>query len=354
MNKFLTILVLFVTPFFLKGQIYPAKEWAILENPDEEGWNIDNLIQLRQYIIDSSAVTGAMFIHKGKVIMDFGDLEETSYIASCRKSVLAMIYGPYVKDGTIDLDKTLAELGMDDVQGLSKQEKQATIRHLIQARSGVFHPASNGGDFLDFAPERGSKKPGEYWLYSNWDFNAAGYIFEQESGKNIYDEVERLLVEPLEMQDWDREEQRKSGDTTRSRYQAYHMWFSTRDLARLGYLMLCNGKWKDQQVLDPDWVKEMTSSYSTYEELNANVPSFGESAYDYGYGYMWWLWPDHKHPNLKGGYSALGAWGQSITVFPAIDLIVAFKTKSAYRRATPGMVRYEIARRAAVAYEGKH
>ena len=29
-------------------------------------------------------------------------------------------------------------------------------------------------------PERGSQRPGTYMLYSNWDFNAAGAVFEQE------------------------------------------------------------------------------------------------------------------------------------------------------------------------------
>src|SRR2546422_8464196 len=30
----------------------------------------------------------------------------------------------------------------------------------------------------------------------------------------------------------------KSGDATRSQYPAYHMWYSTRDMARIGLLML--------------------------------------------------------------------------------------------------------------------
>lgn len=346
---FLTWILSLGSPAF--SQVYPDNQWKEWEHPEKEGWNMEKLDKVGQYIIDSSYLTGLIVIQHGKMVGSYGDLQETSYIASCRKSVLAMIYGPHVKNGTIQLSKTLEELGMDDVQGLSKEEKQATIRHLIQARSGVFHPASNGGDFLDMAPERGSKKPGEYWLYSNWDFNAAGHIFEQETGENIYDEVERILVKPLNLQDWSRSEQQKSGNTNRSRYKAYHMWFSTRDMARLGYLMLRKGKWKDQQILDPAWVDEMTATYSSYEELNTNVPFFGEAGYDYGYGYMWWLWPDHKHPNLKGGYSALGAWGQSITVFPAIDVVIAFKTKSVYRRATSGEVRYEIARRIAEAFE---
>src|SRR5207253_3580003 len=138
---------------------------------------------------------------------------------------------------------------LEDVGGLLPIEKKATILNLLTARSGVYHPASTLGDAHLQAPNRGSVKPGSFWLYSNWDFNIAGYILEKETGKNFYDLVDSLLVKPLHMQDWKREIQHTYGDSTRSIYPAYQMWFSTRDMARIGYLMLKNGKWKDQQVI---------------------------------------------------------------------------------------------------------
>ena len=120
-----------------------------------------------------------------------------------------MLFGKYVDSGVIDLDKTLEELNIDDVSPLLPIEKQATIKDLISARSGVFLSGSNGGDFRRYAPERGSVKPGDLWLYSNWDFNAAGYIFEQETKQDIYDDIEAQLAIPLQMQDWDKTLQTK-------------------------------------------------------------------------------------------------------------------------------------------------
>ncbi len=128
--------------------------------------------------------------------------------------------------------------------GLLPVETKATIKDLLTARSGVYHPASNEGDATSMAPKRGSVKPGSFWLYNNWDFNMAGYILEQQTGKSIYALIDSILAEPLHMQDWKIAAQRKTGDSTRSKYLAYHMWFSTRDMARLGYLMLRKGKWK--------------------------------------------------------------------------------------------------------------
>ena len=276
---------------------------------------------------------------------------ENSYIASCRKSVLSMLYGQYVEDGTIDLNKTVADLGIDDVEGLLPREKQASIQDIISARSGVYHPEGYPGGMQQYAPDRGSVEPGSYWLYSNWDFNVAGYIFEQETGKNIYDEVERKLAIPLHMQDWKRSLQNKQGDTTISRYLAYPMWFSTRDMARIGQLMLNRGRWNGKQIISESWVEEMLKQRTTAEELNANVPVFEGTGVHFGYGYMWWLWEKTEDPRFAGAYSARGAMGQNITVFPAIDVVVAFKTKAAYRRRNSTTVRLELLKRVPLMYQ---
>ena len=330
----LTLLLTAVKPpLGAQTAVFPAEEWG--EIPDEEvepmGWSYDTLVRAWRYTRDSTNATGLYIVTGGKRLMEFGDVEELSYLASCRKSVLAMLYGKYIAEGKIDLDKSLADLGMDDHQGLLPHEKQATIRDLISARSGIYHPASNGGDNQADAPDRGSQKPGAYYLYNNWDFNAAGAIFERESGRDIFDALQKDLAEPLQFQDFRREEQRKLGDLERSRYPAYHMWLSTRDMARLGLLMLHKGSWKGRQIIPADWVEESVSVITPSEEMNPGRLRNGE----FGYGYMWWVWDGPAVPEaLQGAYSARGAYGQYITVIPKLDLVVALKTNSVYRRAT--------------------
>ena len=50
---------------------------------------------------------------------------------------------------------------------------------------------------------------------------------------------------------------------------------------------------------------------------------------------MWWVWDGPKAIGpFEGAYTGRGAVGQWITVFPAIDLVVAHKTNSVYRRTT--------------------
>lgn len=348
-HKTLTLLpFLFLILGPLNAQVYPGDHWAY--DTIRKGWDETQGKAFFEYIRDSSVVTGLMVVQDGKVVFDYGDLEENSYIASCRKSVLAMLYGSYVENGTIALDKTIAELDIDDVEGILPVEKGATVQDLISARSGVYHPEGYPGGMQEYAPERGSVKPGAYWLYSNWDFNVAGYIFEQETGKNIYDEVERQLALPLQMQDWDRSLQKKQGDTEISKYLAYPMWFSTRDMARIGLLMLHRGTWKEQQVISEDWVDEMLTSRTSYEEVNANVPVFRDSGINFGYGYMWWLFEDMADPRFENAYAAMGAMGQALAVFPRINTVVAYKTKAAYRRSNSGQTRLDLLKKAVGMY----
>jgi len=313
--------------------VFPGEEWEYVGRRDLEayGWSPRALRDVTAFIRDEANTTGLVVVDRGRVVFTYGDIEELSYVASVRKSILSMLYGYWVENGTIELDTTLAELGFDDIGGLLPIEKQATIEHLITARSGVYHPASYSGDDLRHAPERGSQQPGTYMLYSNWDFNAAGAVFEHLTRRNIYDELQAQLAIPLQFEDWNRSMQHKAGDLTVSRYPAYPIWISTRDMARIGYLMLHEGQWEGEQVIPRDWARRIVSVVTPLEEMN---PVSRRDGY-LGYGYMWWIFDGPRAVgSFEGAYTARGAWGQWITVLPALDLVIAHKTHNVYRRET--------------------
>jgi CubicO group peptidase (beta-lactamase class C family) len=330
------IFVCFFIPLLTAAQsnrqsnfVYPDGTWEKINDPGKNGWDQEKLKKLRRFIVDDCHTTGMVVVQGGKILFEFGDIKELSYIASCRKSILSMLYGPFIENNIIDLRTTIDELNLDDIDGLLPIEKKATIKDLLTARSGVYHPASNEGDASDMAPARGSVKPGSFWLYNNWDFNIAGYILEKKTNKNIYQLIDSLFAKPMHMQDWAMEAQRKTGDTTRSKYLAYHMWFSTRDMARLGYLMLRKGKWQNKQILTPNWVSLITSPVTSYNEALKNKTAY----FHFGYGYLWWVWDEPYNKGVyEGAFSATGAFGQFITVIPKLDLVIAHKTKYEYER----------------------
>jgi CubicO group peptidase (beta-lactamase class C family) len=305
--------------------VFPGETWERIYVPEAAGYSRDGIIAALDKL-KTMTTTALMVVADGKILFDYGDTAELSYLASVRKSVLAMLYGIYVAQGKIRLDKTLAELGITDIGGLSPQELEATVSDLLSARSGVYHPASNSGDNLADAPPRGSQRHGTYFLYSNWDFNALGTIFEQETGRNIYDALESDMARPVQMQDFNRAVQRKSGDPTKSRHPAYHIRLSTRDMARIGLLILRDGNWRGVQIVPRDWVRKITSPITRNTEMNPTGLRNGR----WGYGYLWWVFdgPAAQGP-YEGAYSGQGAGGQYITVIPKLNLVVAHKLNTA-------------------------
>ena len=310
--------------------VYPDVEWERIAKPEAAGFSQEGLDALRDHLAELPS-TGLVVAVDGRIAFENGNIADTSYIASVRKSVLAMLYGNYVEEGTIDLTKTLADLNIPDHGGLSDQEKEATIRDLLGARSGVYHEASNSGDNLADAPPRNSQKHGEYFLYSNWDFNCLGFIFEQETGRNIYDALQTDLVDKIGMQDFDRSTHKKSGNLQLSMYPAYHMNLSARDLARLGLLMLRDGKWKNEQVIPKDWARKISSVVTPLEEMNPERMRSGKL----GYGYLWWIFdgPEVVGP-YEGAYTGIGAGGQYLTVFPKLNMVVTHKNNRRQNRSS--------------------
>ncbi|MEL6593006.1 MAG: serine hydrolase, partial [Bacteroidota bacterium] len=203
----------------------------------------------------------------------------------------------------------------------------ATVDHIITSRSGVFHVASNGGYDLKNFKERGSMKPGEYFVYNNWDFNVAGEILERKTGKTVYQELEEQLAIPLGFEDWNIKNQRKSGNTKNSQYLAYHIYVSTRDMAKIGQLMLNEGEWKGKQIISKDWIKKTTSTVTPMKTLAERYgPANEQVRPSMSYGYMWWLFDKYRNnPDYDGAYTASGYGGQFITVIPKLDLVIAHK-----------------------------
>lgn len=190
-----------------------------------------------------------------------------------RKSLLSALIGIVVARKKIDLDNTLAHLGIDDnPPSLTDIEKQATVRMLLQARPGVYHSALYETKEMAAArPPRGSHAPGTFWYYNNWDFNALGTIYEHATGVGIYDALEQQIARPIEMQDY-RPEDGEYFTGAASIHRAYPIRMSARDLARFALLYLRGGVWAGRQVVPADWVRESTRPYS-------------DAAYGRGYGY---------------------------------------------------------------------
>src|SRR5262245_40875951 len=107
------------TPSF----VYPEQSWESIDRPESVGWSSSGLEQVRQKL-STMSTTGFMAVVGGRVLMQYGNIDTVSYLASVRKSVLSMLYGIYQERGKVDLTRTLEQLGIDDLGGLTREEKQ--------------------------------------------------------------------------------------------------------------------------------------------------------------------------------------------------------------------------------------
>jgi CubicO group peptidase (beta-lactamase class C family) len=289
---------------------FPGATWEMYAIPEEAGWSSDKLSAAKAFY-DEASSDAFLVVFDGAVLVAWGDISRRYMCHSVRKSYLSALFGIHVDEGTIDLDKTLSELNIDDEPPLMEEEKQARIIHLLQSRSGVFHAAAyETPKMKERRPARGSKKPGEFWYYNNWDFNALCTIFEKEAKVGVFEEFKRRIAEPLQMEDFRLMDAYYHLEGQHSIHPAYPFRMSARDMARFGLLFLREGKWKNLEIIPEEWVEESRRGYSWASHWEG-----------YGYGYMWWVNVDETDRKF-GMYAALGYGGHMIAVLPEENLVV--------------------------------
>ena len=293
---------------------FPGVEWTQVA-PATQGFSQERIDRAVTYAKEKGSTSG-MVIHNGLVIAEWGDVARRSNLHSARKSFMSALIGIAAARGQIHLDDTLEQLGIDDNDPpLSPAEKQATVRMLIEARSGVYHPTVYETRSMETSrPQRYSHEPGTFWYYNNWDFNTVGAIYEKATGESIFKAIGTEIADPIGMQDYRPSDGHYVSGGQATRYPAYPFDMSARDLARFALLYLHDGRWRDRQVVPAQWVAESTRSYS-------------DTATG-GYGYMWWTsvpaggvrGPDMKL--LRPTFWADGHLGQYAVVVPSLDLVV--------------------------------
>jgi CubicO group peptidase (beta-lactamase class C family) len=301
---------------------FPGKSWGQISSLEKAGWSKEKLAAAHGYADADSIHTSAVMIVQGNEVVDeWGDIDKKIDSYSVRKTLLSSLYGIYISEGVIDINQTLAQLGIDDSPDpLTKEEKQARVVDLLRARSGVYH-------LVDFEtesmaknrPARGSHAPGTFWYYNNWDFNVLGTIFEKKTGLKIGEAFYQRIAKPIGMQDF------QPGDVfyfggPASIHPTYHFEITARDMARFGLLYLRHGRWNEKQIVPEAWVEK--SSHAS-EMVMANGVDLG------GYEYLWWVDYGGVHfpeVSLPGIFSARGSGAHYLFIIPTLDLVIVHRT----------------------------
>lgn len=302
--------------------------WLQYATPEEAGFSSELLA--RAWEQADELRSGAVFVvYRGVALVAWGEVERRFECHSVRKSLMGALIGRAVQQGVLELDATLAELGVDDLQPLSAAEKEARVRDLVSSRSGVYHPAAKEpADMRAERPARGSHRPGEAFFYNNWDFNLLGALFEQATERGVFEAFREDIAVPLGMEDFRLQDGCAELAPSYSRYPAHAFRLSARDLARYGQLWLQQGTWNGKELVPAHWVEESTTPHT---ELDGGR----------GYGLLWWTYAAGSlagYPALDrhDHFAAIGTGGQLLLVVPDAELVFVHRGDTDNERAVPG------------------
>ncbi len=230
---------------------------------------------------------------------------------SVAKSFVSALIGFAIEDGYIHSVEDPITDYIPELLHRDSRFREITIRHLLTMTSGLKYVKDGppwGDDMrtyyaIDLRKSALSveieKKPGEEFLYNNYNPLLLGLILERATGRSATEYLEEKIWQPLGMEapcTW-------SMDSEKSGFEKMQVGINARaiDFAKFGKLYLDQGNWKGKQLLSADWISKSTSK-EYQKDLRKD------------YLYAWW--------SLENGFAAIGAFGQYICVFPDQKMIV--------------------------------
>ncbi len=240
---------------------------------------------------------------------------------SMTKSITSILIGCALEEGRIksldeDITTYLPELKSGAYKGV-------TIRQVLSMRSGVDYEerydfenpgiaarnhmlalVKNVARFIEPAKTIARlHPPGEVFAYKTIDTAVLGLLLERISAGSIASYMTSHLWEPLGAES-DGYFIMDGPPGIGREFNGAGFNAVMRDFARIGLMMLNNGRINGKQIITPEWVKLSTQSVG---------PEDGPIG---GYGYQWWTVADSP------AYSAIGLQGQFIYVDPSTKTIV--------------------------------
>jgi CubicO group peptidase (beta-lactamase class C family) len=146
--------------------------------------------------------------------------------------------------------------------------------------------------------------PGENAVYCSASPNLALGMLGRAAHENPLSLFDRLVGGPMKIPryEWDL-------DPAGHPYGGGGASLLLRDFIKIGQLMLNGGTWEGHRILSPEFAARATLPLYHLRNLT--------------YGYLWWREDYPYKDRTVHTYSARGAGGQTVTVVPELDLIVA-------------------------------
>ena len=153
--------------------------------------------------------------------------------------------------------------------------------------------------------------PGKVSNYCTMGQILATEIISQASGMTINKFAEKHVLNPLNITNvsWGHTSSKKIISSGK------RLYMTSRDMAKIGQLILNKGKWNEKQIVARKWIEESISPITKITGID--------------YGYLWWNIPFKLNGKTIISIAATGNGGQYIIIIPSMDLVAVF-TGGAY------------------------
>jgi CubicO group peptidase (beta-lactamase class C family) len=195
-------------------------------------------------------------LQDGKLVGDwrFGKPAGPVEAMSATKSIVNLAIGRLVTTGKLRIDDPVTTV-YPEWKGTPKEK--ITFRNLLDHTSGLqANPTTEeiyaSRDIVRLALDASlASEPGAAFFYNNKAANLLAGVVEKVSGKKLDEYLRDELFAPLGIArfSWMR-------DTSGNPHGMAGLQIDPLDLAKLGQLMLDEGKFQDRQIVSPEWVRE--------------------------------------------------------------------------------------------------
>ncbi|MFW9918310.1 MAG: serine hydrolase domain-containing protein [Candidatus Thorarchaeota archaeon] len=308
----------------LERDYWPTEEW---QTSDPLNYDIDTtfLEAMMEEIEDTPHnVHSVLIVKSGYIVWE--EYPRSIYnptrlhmLQSCTKSFTSTLIGIALHEGFIDnVSQRMVDFFPDrTIANLDSRKESITLYHMLTMSEGMYwteldYPYTDDRNTLKqmwdstdaiqhILDQPMMRNPGDEWHYNSGMSVLLGAVLEQVTGQSVEEFAEQYLFDRIGIGNY----QWYSMPNSDVLHTDGGLYLSSRDMARLGYLMLNNGTWNGTEIVSSDWV---------YDATHSDVQIDSET----NYGYQWWLFPEY------GFYSATGHYEQKIYVIPEEDLVVVF------------------------------
>jgi CubicO group peptidase (beta-lactamase class C family) len=329
-NLLTSLLVLGYLPALVQGGsglIWPGESWETA-TPEQAGMDSGLLQKARDYALTGGG-SGVVTRH-GKLVMQWGDQKQRYDLKSSTKAIGVTAVGLALKDGKFTSLKDKAKKYHPSL-GVPPQSNadtgwldEITLFHLATQTAGF---DKNGG-YTQLLFEPGTK-----WSYSdggpNWLAECVTLVYDRDLNDLMFERVFGPIGIKSSDLTWRNNSYRpKEIEGVKRREFGSGISANAGAMARIGYLYLREGRWRDEQIIPASFVDMARKVPTEIKGLPVLKPESYFNASDH-YGLLWWNNADASMARVpRDTYWSWGLYDSLIVVIPSLDVVASRAGKS--------------------------